>query len=313
MAFIGSLFSGAPDPEKANVINAASQQQANQAFANTQQGLDQQQAFINALQGQNGIGNQSSVFNQLQGVASGQGPNPAQAMLANATGQNVAQQAALMASQRGASGNAGLVARNAANVGAGIQQNAAGQGAAMQAQQSLNALGQLGGIAGQQVAQQQGALGQYNQFAQGQQQNVNSAIANQNQANVANTGQYNQGQMNAYNANTNLAGGIIGGIGSAIIGAAHGGEIPAPQTESMSHVKAFLLGTGKPVMASQGAIVPGQAKVAGDNEKNDTVPAMLSPGEIVIPRSIAQGRNAPEAAAKFVAAVLSRKGGRLPK
>jgi hypothetical protein len=37
--------------------------------------------------------------------------------------------------------------------------------------------------------------------------------------------------------------------------------------------------------ASDGGEVGGKAKIKGDSEKNDTVPAMLSPGEVVIPRS----------------------------
>lgn len=44
-----------------------------------------------------------------------------------------------------------------------------------------------------------------------------------------------------------------------------------------------------------------------DNEKNDVVPAMLSPGEIVLPRSIVAAPNAPVAAAKFVEALLANK------
>lgn len=44
--------------------------------------------------------------------------------------------------------------------------------------------------------------------------------------------------------------------------------------------------------------VPGEAEHMGDNYKNDKVPAMLSPGEVVVPRSvIADG---PKAAAYFV-------------
>lgn len=35
-----------------------------------------------------------------------------------------------------------------------------------------------------------------------------------------------------------------------------------------------------------GGHVPGEAAVPGDSERNDTVPAMLSPGELVIPRSV---------------------------
>lgn len=40
--------------------------------------------------------------------------------------------------------------------------------------------------------------------------------------------------------------------------------------------------------ASKGAVIPGQAKVEGDSEANDTVPILVSPGEIVIPRSISK-------------------------
>lgn len=57
-----------------------------------------------------------------------------------------------------------------------------------------------------------------------------------------------------------------------------------------------------------GGRVPGQASVPGDSLKNDTVPAMVSPGEIVIPRSVAQSDDAVNKSAKFVAAVLARHG-----
>jgi hypothetical protein len=51
------------------------------------------------------------------------------------------------------------------------------------------------------------------------------------------------------------------------------------------------------MLASSGGKVPGQPKVAGDSSKNDTVPAMLSPGELVIPRTVvAKG---PEAVKSF--------------
>jgi len=40
------------------------------------------------------------------------------------------------------------------------------------------------------------------------------------------------------------------------------------------------------ICAKLGAIIPGRAKVDGDSPENDTVPAMLSPGELVIPRSV---------------------------
>ena len=50
------------------------------------------------------------------------------------------------------------------------------------------------------------------------------------------------------------------------------------------------------MMASRGGTVPGHALYDGDHRANDTVPAMLSPGEIVIPRSFA---NDPSKAAEF--------------
>lgn len=57
---------------------------------------------------------------------------------------------------------------------------------------------------------------------------------------------------------------------------------------------------------AKGGPIPGEAKVSGNSEKNDTVPAMLSPGEIVLPRSVTMAKNAPEAAAKFVAEHLKK-------
>ena len=55
--------------------------------------------------------------------------------------------------------------------------------------------------------------------------------------------------------------------------------------------KMFMTGGGQ---------VPGSAQVSGDSPKNDTVPAMLSPGEVVVPRSVASD---PDAARDFIAHV----------
>lgn len=54
---------------------------------------------------------------------------------------------------------------------------------------------------------------------------------------------------------------------------------------------------GATALLSEGGKVDGKAKVKGDSESNDTVHAMLSPGEIVIPRSHAQD---PEKAKYFI-------------
>src|SRR6185437_3271553 len=50
-----------------------------------------------------------------------------------------------------------------------------------------------------------------------------------------------------------------------------------------------------------GGRVPGQAQTPGDSTANDTVPAHLSPGEVVLPRSVSMAPNAPQKAAQFVA------------
>jgi len=53
--------------------------------------------------------------------------------------------------------------------------------------------------------------------------------------------------------------------------------------------------------------VPGQAQFKGDTRSNDTVPALLSPGEIVLPRTVAQAEDAPDKAKEFVSAIKKQK------
>lgn len=229
----GSGFGG---PSEARIDEGANLGQANQLYDQNQQALQQQQQFVQALQAQNGLGNQSNVFNQLQNVANGTGPNPAQAMLNQATGANVANQAALMAGQRGSSANPGLIVRQAAMQGANTQQQAAGQGATMQANQSLNALGAMGNVAGQQATNALSGVQGYTGAAQSEQQNILNSI---NQQNAARAGvQSSINQSNASMANTrmgqqaNMLGNITGGLGSAL-GMAEGGVVPGGQYSPM--------------------------------------------------------------------------------
>lgn len=213
-----------------NIQQPVTGQQADQTYQQAQNAYGQQQSFLNALQGQHGISNQSDVYNQLAMQAAGQGPNPAQAQLANATGANVQNQAALMAGQRGASANAGLIARQAGMQGANTQQQSAGQAAALQAQQSANAINSMGNLATQQVAQQQGATQGLNQLAQNEQSNILGGIAAQNNA-IAGL----QSNMNTANSNIQiqnskaqqgLFGGLLGGAGSML---AKGGVVGQPK------------------------------------------------------------------------------------
>lgn len=317
----------------------ATQQQAQSAYNNTENGLGMQNQFAQAVAGQNGLGNQSNVFaqqqqlaNQLGQQAMGQGPNPAQAQLAQNTGNLVQQQGALMGSQRGASANAGLLARQAGMQGSNIQQQAVGQAATLQAQQQIAAQQQLAAqqqamqqVAANQVGTQQGAINSFNQGAQGQQQNILGAIGNQNSTNAG---------VAANNANNSAKGigGVLGGIGSAIAGPI-GGAVSGALGSVFGGGSVGSSGAGAPgqvamapMMANGGMVdgpcsrvgkhfhamksggkVPGKAKVAGDSRQNDTVTAKLSPGEIVVPRSHAQD---PEKAAAFARAVAMKNQGK---
>ncbi len=244
--------------------SGTNQAQLDTAYAQTQAGIKQQQDFVTALTNQGGLANQSSVFNQLQGVANGTGPNPAQAMLANSTGANVANQAALMAGQRGASQNTGLIARQAAQTGAGIQQGAAGQAAQMQANQSLNAMNSMGNIANTQVQQQQAGLTGLNQNSLQQQANLLGMQGNINSANAGLAGN-RMGQqpgmignlMGAVGSVGNLFGGgggdAAGGIGDVAGGAGDVGGIADAGTALVAQG-----GMIRKPMASGGSIQPAQ-------------------------------------------------------
>ena len=93
-----------------------------------------------------------------------------------------------------------------------------------------------------------------------------------------------------------------------------------PVKHEKSHLHRMLKGgiVDSPKMA-RGAVVgeqyarqmkpvPGTARVAGDSKLNDVVDAKLSPGEIIIPRTVAQAPDAPQKAANFVAKIKARKG-----
>lgn len=392
MSFIPALFNsdmGAGfKAQQGNVLNPSTVGQADENYAQSQNAIAQQQQFVNALQQAGGPQNLQNVYQQLQGVANGTGPNPAQAMLAQATGNNVAATGANIASARGAGANAGLVARNAANVGANAQQQAAAQGANLQANQSLNALNQMGGLAGQQVAAQQAGLSGLNGAAQGEQGQILGSIQGQNNANVSNAGQANSANAAIAKGNQaaqsgifssmvkNLSGGLQMADGGVVPG--HSAPVqpipmqvvaapvlPAPQpmvapTGPQSFLGRMMSGLsspqeasnpnidpnqkagedagaaigkamGKGIKAGGGALmdslglvgmakggmaksmktggnVPGQASVPGNSYANDTVKAKLSPGEIVLPRSVTQSSDPVNNAAKFVASVLARKG-----
>jgi hypothetical protein len=94
-------------------------------------------------------------------------------------------------------------------------------------------------------------------------------------------------------------GGIGGGMAKAMPAFAKG-MASMPLKGGIAH--------GGAIDGRMGGMVPGQAMVPGDDPRNDTVTAKVSPGEIVVPRTIAQSENAPEKAAEFVEAVKRGRG-----
>jgi len=302
MGFIGSLLGGSAGNPQSSALSDPNQIQ--QQLTQTQGVLGQYGPLLQALQAQNGLQNQSNLYNQYGQIAQGQGPNPAQAMLAQQTGANTANQAALMAGQRGVASNPALASRQIAQMGAQNQQNAVGQGATLQAQQQLAALGQQSGLANQMVGQQLQGLGQANQANQGLLGIQQGALQAQNTA-------AQQAAQN--NSKTGL--GVVSGLGQAVgtlAGFSQGGDVQEPkemhildflQMDPSTSAQQPMSGMNMGGYMSSGNFVPGQASMKGDNKKNDTVPAMLSPGEIVVPRSAAKD---PKKAATFAAAVAAR-------
>lgn len=242
-------------------------------------------------------GNQDQLIAALQQQAAGTGgPSPAQQMLSQALSQNQAQAAGTIGSQRGI--NPGLAARMAVNQQANMGQQAAGQGALMRSQEQLNAQGMLGQAL---QGQRQQDLGQYGQAGQMYMQ------GNQlNQLTGAQNAGFNLGaqQINAGVAQQNAGiaakswGGLLGGIGGGLSNMSMPGGAGASGAAAVPPEAAMALSSG--------------GRVPVDSPQRDTVPAMLSPGEVVLPRSVMQAADAPDRAAEFVRALHRSSGGPVP-
>jgi hypothetical protein len=225
----------------ANITPGTNVGQLNTAYQGAQTGLTNQNNLVNTLtpQAATAVNNQNAVAQQQLGIMNGTGPNPAQAALNQNTAQNIAQQAALNASIRGAGSNAGLAALNNAQVGAAQQQTAVGQEATNAANQQIAAAQNLENLANNQVNQTGQAITNQNTTQQGEQgilQNANTAVNN------ANVGM--QSNINNVNSTTALANqkqnsGLLGSIGSAVssvagfLGLASGGQIHMASGGSM--------------------------------------------------------------------------------
>lgn len=161
---------------------------------------------------------------------------------------------------------------NAANTTAG--QNKVYYNASLPQQQFNNELAKASGVAGVSGAQ------------------ANAAQSAQN-ANLGFTG-------SLLGTAGTVGGAMMGGPAGAVAGAKVGQQL-GPAKGTSAPLQPTITGYSKggytcyadggivhdhAICMKLGGHVGGDAEVAGDSKKNDTVPAMLSPGELVIPRSV---------------------------
>lgn len=249
----------------------------------------QQQQALDAIY--KGLTPQNTEFGkQLAEGALGRGPSIAEMMLKANNERTLAQQ--LSAAKANRAVNPALAARNLSNAATQQNMNTAQQGAIARLQEQR---------------QQQQAFADYlNNNLRNQQAFLGGGLAaGQAQTQAANT---------RLNANAQQGAAIGKGISDAI-GAGVGGFMGGGDSGKMEGALNDAFSTGRQIegtpnvgsgydgvefMAAHGGKVPGKPKVKGDSPSNDTVHAKLSPGEIVVPRTVAA--KSPEAIMAFIEA-----------
>lgn len=257
-------------------LEMASRLQEEQSAADraSRQGTDvaaqAQQRALAAIQGAGQMGGQMQAAEFNRGASKAQAQNAIDAAnaammnqgnLYNTQTANAAQAANLGEKQRVSEGNVGL---------ANTQEQ---YNKALPEQQFQNELAKQGAIAN--------IYGNWGQVAAAKR--------------GAKTGFQNQLLAGGLQAGGTALGTMMGGP----VGGAAGGQVAgqfnpnAPQYENQlpgyadgGEVKNYDCGGMVGQDFTKGGMVPGQAKVAGDSPINDTVKAKLSPGELVVPRSL---------------------------
>ena len=179
---------------------------------------------------------------------------------------------------------------------------------------SALAQAQLRAATDQNIAQQQGLISSQkglNPALSGRLASQNATNANQQAANQSAIlqAQTQQAGQQGLMQNLNAQGNNALGYQQNLYGAQNANnQINAGVSAANAASNQALLGAGAKAGGealgikgiagkSQGGEIEGHAEVAGDSRQNDTVPTMLSPGEIVIPRSKAHD---PELAKEFI-------------
>jgi hypothetical protein len=282
--------------------------QAQDILGGQGQTVDQQRDFLNALKMQ----------------ASGQGVDPAEAQYQKDLQANQAAIASQAASARG-NVDPGMALRAALNAQANAGSQAAQNAAVNRATNQLNSQGlyanALQSSRGQDINQQQALQNFYqqqfaqqnNQFAANQ--NLESQKAAQNLSRESIAAGLAPAGVSAAQLQQQGMGATLSGIGAAASGLT---SAFAPATAATGTTAASAGGAGTQALAGLSALFASKGgqvgcydkggSVPGDSPANDKIHVMLSPGEIVIPRSIALSDEAPQKSKEFVAALLKKKG-----
>jgi len=271
-------------------------------------------------QGQNIYGQQQGLADILLARSQGRGtPSLAQLQLQQSLEQNKRDAAGALAAA-GRSINPALAQRLLLNQQSQLQGKTAGDAAMLRAKEQLDAQAAYANQLANMRNSETSMYGTSGQLGLGQEKlsvetqedqkrrELEVARANQEAAKAA-SGQAANTAIANQRANNELVGDVAGGVGTAINQKA-GSSPAAPAAPATPNVAAAYNGgyIKRKNYAEGGKINAAMGKLTKmDNEKNDTVPAMLSPGEIVLPRSIVAAPNAPVAAARFVEALLANR------
>jgi len=235
---------------------------------------------------------QRRLAEMLRAQAEGRGPSLAQMQFAQALQQAQAATQSQLASARGLS--PAQAQQLALQQQAAARQQAAAQSGMMRLQEQMAAQANLGTALAQQrqgstlAASLAGQLGsQAGELGLGTQQLEQQRLLAEQQLRQEQQRQMEKGIATAIGTGAGAIFGSMGGPGGAVAGAKLGAELGSK--------------------FASGGEIKGRTKFKGDTRSNDTVPAMLSPGEIVLPRTVAQAPDAPEKAKDFVSAIKSKK------
>jgi hypothetical protein len=222
--------------------------------------------------------NRTDFANSLAQGALGQGPSLAQAQLQQAQDRSLAQQVAAAKANRAV--NPALAARQSAQLGAQMQQ--------ANAQNAVQA----------RLAEQRQQQSAYQNYLSNIQQSRAAGLSGGQGAAAA----LSQANQNNQNRQDNLLGGMFN-TASSLIGAKAQANQPTTNLNTGGVVEDDMQ-YAAPAL-SKGAVVKGETQVAGDSELNDTVSAKLSPGEMVIPKSVVEA--GPKEIHNFAAELLKRQ------